>query len=284
LLWYNSRHYDPELGRFIQPDSIVPLASQGVQAYDRYGYVNNNPVRYTDPSGHCIVVCTAIIGGAVGAIAGGFTYAFTTWGSGREWNNDEYLASVGVGLVGGALIGTGVGYSAGIAAFSTIGAGTGVVGGEIGYSIASGKEYDSGEMAIAASVGGASGAITGGISGSSLTGTTTGIIINAGTQGTAGSMQYALTEKYNGRNPQLSTVMHTGLVTAGNSLIWDSPSIVYGTSQSRASFWIGAANNPNTRDAFKNTFMQIARGHLRSDTVKEVFRSSLSYLTEEWWK
>ena len=52
MLWYGSRHYDPELGRFIQPDSIVPVASQGVQAYDRYAYVNNNPVRYTDPSGH----------------------------------------------------------------------------------------------------------------------------------------------------------------------------------------------------------------------------------------
>jgi RHS repeat-associated protein len=52
LLWYGSRHYDPELGRFTSPDSIVPLASQGVQAYDRYGYVNNNPIRYNDPTGH----------------------------------------------------------------------------------------------------------------------------------------------------------------------------------------------------------------------------------------
>ena len=52
LLWYGSRHYDPELGRFIQPDSIVPVASLGVQAWDRYGYVNNNPVRFTDPTGH----------------------------------------------------------------------------------------------------------------------------------------------------------------------------------------------------------------------------------------
>jgi hypothetical protein len=52
LLWYGSRHYDPAIGRFIQLDSIVPLASQGVQAWDRYAYANNNPVRYTDPSGH----------------------------------------------------------------------------------------------------------------------------------------------------------------------------------------------------------------------------------------
>ncbi len=29
----------------------LPLASQGTQAYNRYGYVNNNPVRYNDPTG-----------------------------------------------------------------------------------------------------------------------------------------------------------------------------------------------------------------------------------------
>jgi hypothetical protein len=45
--WYNSY-----LNRWAQPDSIVPLASQGTQAFDRYGYVNNNPLRYNDPSGH----------------------------------------------------------------------------------------------------------------------------------------------------------------------------------------------------------------------------------------
>jgi len=49
LLWYSSRHYDPELGSFIQPDTIVP---PGVQGLDRYAYVNNNPVNFTDPSGH----------------------------------------------------------------------------------------------------------------------------------------------------------------------------------------------------------------------------------------
>jgi hypothetical protein len=51
MLWYGSRHYDPELGRFIQPDSIVPDAYNSL-AYDRYSYANNNPLYYTDPSGH----------------------------------------------------------------------------------------------------------------------------------------------------------------------------------------------------------------------------------------
>jgi len=51
LLDYGSRRYDPELGRFIQPDSIVPDPSNS-QAYDRYAYTFNNPVRYNDPTGH----------------------------------------------------------------------------------------------------------------------------------------------------------------------------------------------------------------------------------------
>jgi hypothetical protein len=42
------------LGRFAQPDTIIPEQSQGVQAWDRYAYVNNNPIRYTDPSGHML--------------------------------------------------------------------------------------------------------------------------------------------------------------------------------------------------------------------------------------
>ena len=30
----------------------MPVSSQGVQSWDRYAFVNNNPVRYNDPSGH----------------------------------------------------------------------------------------------------------------------------------------------------------------------------------------------------------------------------------------
>lgn len=52
LMFYNARWYDPALGRFAQADTIIPLQTQGTQAWDRYAYVNNNPVMYTDPSGH----------------------------------------------------------------------------------------------------------------------------------------------------------------------------------------------------------------------------------------
>ncbi len=53
LYYYGARWYDPALGRFTQADSIVPVASQGVQAWDRYAYVSNNPINRNDPSGHC---------------------------------------------------------------------------------------------------------------------------------------------------------------------------------------------------------------------------------------
>ena len=52
LYYYNARYYDAALGRFIQADTIIPEAGNS-KSYDRYTYVNNNPVRYTDPSGHC---------------------------------------------------------------------------------------------------------------------------------------------------------------------------------------------------------------------------------------
>ncbi len=39
------------LNRWAQPDSIIPDPSNPLD-FDRYSYVRNNPVKYTDPSGH----------------------------------------------------------------------------------------------------------------------------------------------------------------------------------------------------------------------------------------
>jgi len=54
IYYYGARWYDSYLNRWTSPDSIVPLATQGTQALDRYAYANNNPIRYVDPSGHDI--------------------------------------------------------------------------------------------------------------------------------------------------------------------------------------------------------------------------------------
>jgi len=51
LYFYNARWYDPAVGRFIQADTIIPEPGNPL-AWDRYAYANNNPVKYTDPTGH----------------------------------------------------------------------------------------------------------------------------------------------------------------------------------------------------------------------------------------
>ena len=51
LMDYNARFYSPTLGRFIQPDTIIPDLTNS-QAWNRYVYVRNSPIRYSDPTGH----------------------------------------------------------------------------------------------------------------------------------------------------------------------------------------------------------------------------------------
>jgi RHS repeat-associated protein len=51
LVNLNARLYDPTLGRFLSPDSIVPDPTDA-QSYNRYAYVNNRPLSLTDPTGH----------------------------------------------------------------------------------------------------------------------------------------------------------------------------------------------------------------------------------------
>ena len=55
LYYYVARWYDPYLTHFIQADTIVPGAGNA-KAYDRFAYVKNNPLNYTDPSGHAELI------------------------------------------------------------------------------------------------------------------------------------------------------------------------------------------------------------------------------------
>ncbi len=48
---FGARYYSPKLGRFLSADSIVPSPASP-QAFNRYSYVMNNPLRYIDPTGH----------------------------------------------------------------------------------------------------------------------------------------------------------------------------------------------------------------------------------------
>jgi RHS repeat-associated protein len=54
LMFYRARYYSPYLNRWLSPDSIVPDFSDP-QSLNRFSYTLNNPVKYSDPSGHCVV-------------------------------------------------------------------------------------------------------------------------------------------------------------------------------------------------------------------------------------
>jgi RHS repeat-associated protein len=51
LMYYNARYYDSAIGRFTQPDTIVPNP-YNPQDLNRYSYARNNPLKFIDPSGH----------------------------------------------------------------------------------------------------------------------------------------------------------------------------------------------------------------------------------------
>jgi hypothetical protein len=90
----NGRLYDPLLHRFLAPDNFVqdPTNSQN---FNRYGYVMNNPLKYTDKSGE---FWEYIIGAAISVITNGINNAA---------NNRPFFAGAGqaafLGFVGGGL-------------------------------------------------------------------------------------------------------------------------------------------------------------------------------------
>jgi RHS repeat-associated protein len=107
LLYYHARYYDPTLGRFISPDSIVPEPGNP-QSFNRFAYVYNNPLKYTDPTGHWIerAVDIAFI-------------AYDIWDihqNGLTWDNGLALAADVGGLLLPGLTGVGMAVRGGRAA------------------------------------------------------------------------------------------------------------------------------------------------------------------------
>ena len=73
LYYYVARWYDPYLNRFLSPDSIIPDPRRST-AYDRYAYVQNNPLKFSDPTGHMRTQEDAYYKGSTGN-----TSAAVTW-------------------------------------------------------------------------------------------------------------------------------------------------------------------------------------------------------------
>jgi RHS repeat-associated protein len=110
LINMNGRMYDPALGRMCSPDKYIADATS-TQAYNRYSYANNNPLKYTDPDGQLAHI-------VVGAILGGVINLGIKYSQGKIGGWEDGLAAFGIGALAGA-----IGAATGGAAFAAAGGG-----------------------------------------------------------------------------------------------------------------------------------------------------------------
>jgi RHS repeat-associated protein len=103
LVNMNGRMYDPKLGRMLRPDNFVQDPTS-TQSYNRYAYVWNNPLKYTDPSGEVAIATGMIIGAVVGAYIGG-SVANNSFNP-AEWEMDGNTLN---GMVIGGMVGMMIG-------------------------------------------------------------------------------------------------------------------------------------------------------------------------------
>ena len=104
LYYLNARYYDSMTARFLTEDTYGGRAGDPLSLH-RYTYCANNPLRYTDPSGHFFGALLRFVGGAV--VGGVMEYVNQKFIEKREkvdWKAVAFEAAVGgVGAVfGGA--------------------------------------------------------------------------------------------------------------------------------------------------------------------------------------
>ena len=104
LYYYNARYYNPELGRFIQADTIVPDA-KNLQAHNRYSYTANNPLKYVDPSGHGFWSWFKGLIGTIVSIVTGIVLALPSLGLSLMPALIGLISGVAGGVVGGIISG-----------------------------------------------------------------------------------------------------------------------------------------------------------------------------------
>lgn len=101
--YFEARYYRPNIGRFstIDPELNIKDALVDPQRWNRYAYVTNNPLKYTDPDGRNPLL---IAGGIGAAVYGGWTI-YQNVSHGQPWYNNvgvEATKGLVVGLTLGA--------------------------------------------------------------------------------------------------------------------------------------------------------------------------------------
>lgn len=147
LYYYGARYYDPTVGRFITPDTIVQSPGGNPQTLNRYTYCNNNPVNLIDPTGHFWFI-PAIMAAIKAAITAAASYVVAN------------SAAIAVGALVGGVVG-GIS-SAAMGGDFWQGAGTGALSGAIFAGFSPGLNILSDGVARGVTLGGAAGPLSSG--------------------------------------------------------------------------------------------------------------------------
>lgn len=116
LINMNARLYDAKLHRFLAPDNFIQDPGNP-QNYNLYGYVLNNPLKFTDPSGNVWHI-------VIGAVIGGVVNLGVKFIQGDIKSFKDGAVAFGIGAVAG-----GVGAATGGVAFGLAGGAAGGGGG-----------------------------------------------------------------------------------------------------------------------------------------------------------
>ncbi len=180
-----------------------------------------------------MALCTAIIGGVVGAIVGAVGYTAYTVATGKELNTNHLLLAVGGGAAAGALIGTGVGIAAGMST----------------------------EAATTAAVTGAGAATTATTTVLNATGGDPTDEIQAATQA-FGNLSQAANYGIQQGNQLKNAISSTGLQV--HHLIEQRLDPAHGQSAAQAREWLSAAVTPQEHQVFANQWRS-AIGYINSN-------------------
>ncbi|MBI3621120.1 MAG: RHS repeat-associated core domain-containing protein [Nitrospirae bacterium] len=102
LDFYSARYYASAMHRFISPDSIVPNFADP-QSLNRYSYVRNNPILYTDPSGHIFGIDDVLTLGLSNLILAGAAVSMATAAATGATSHDELRQAAIAGGVSGPI-------------------------------------------------------------------------------------------------------------------------------------------------------------------------------------
>ncbi len=122
LYYLESRYYDPELCRFLNPDTIDYLGDgEEMHNYNLFAYCGNNPVMYSDPQGHKSIPWWGKLLLGVGFLVAGAAVASATVATGGAATfASTLIAGIKTAAISGAIA---AGTSASITALVSIASG-----------------------------------------------------------------------------------------------------------------------------------------------------------------